>query len=266
MKTIQPPKFESVYGPVSSWRYGRSLGIDPIGTVSTCSFNCVYCQLGEIERQTRDRAIYVPTDRILQDLEAFAPWDVDVITLSGSGEPTLALNLGELLTRVATRTDRPTLVLTNATLLTDPQVRAELARADRVSIKLDAVSSKRMQGVDRPVGNLDFNTLWSGIEQFRAQYSGQLGIQTMLLSPWDAETRAEYIRRMRSLGPDEIQLNTPTRPKPLTRQFDGRGNHTPPSDRPYPVQVFKQVSPNILHAFATEIQNATGISVRCAPV
>lgn len=90
-ETISP--FTSVYGPVSSWRYGRSLGVDPIGQVSICSFNCVYCQLGEIEKKTSDRAIYIPTEQIIQDLKTFAPWDVDVITLSGSGEPTLALNL-----------------------------------------------------------------------------------------------------------------------------------------------------------------------------
>ena len=68
----------AVYGPVQSWRFGRwrsllehkSLGIDPIGAVSTCSFNCVYCQLGEIQVSSCDRRIFVPTAQIRQELES----------------------------------------------------------------------------------------------------------------------------------------------------------------------------------------------------
>jgi hypothetical protein len=70
---------------------------------------------------------------------------------------------------------------------------------------------------------------------------------------------------MQELQPDEIQLNTPTRPKPLKHEFEGRGDHSKASDRAYPVRVLKQVSPEVLHAFARKIQDRTGILVRCAP-
>ncbi|MGB8690719.1 MAG: radical SAM protein [Microcoleus sp.] len=264
MSLTTTSKFSSVYGPVKSWRYGRSLGIDPIGPVSTCSFNCVYCQLGEIEVKTRDRAIFIPTNQILQDLQSFAPWDVDIITLSGSGEPTQALNLREIITSVKECTKRAIAVLTNATLLNDPQVRLELATADKVSVKLDAVSSDRLQRVNRPVADIDLQSIQTGLQQFRQEYSGEFGIQTMILSPWDAATKTEYIRWIKILSPAEIQLNTPTRPKPLTRQLDGRGNHTP-EDRPYPVQMFKCLSSSELGAIATQIQQETNIPVRFAP-
>jgi len=265
MSSNQTTNFCSVYGPVSSWRYGRSLGIDPIGTVSTCSFNCVYCQLGEIEVKTGDRAIYVPTEKILEDLKAFAPWDVDVITLSGSGEPTLALNLKEILQEIKQLTHRPLSVLTNATTLNDPDVCEALTFADRISVKLDAVSDDQLRRVSRPHPPISLDQLWQGIVRFRQQYRGEVGIQTMLLTPWDEATQAEYIRRMQELQPDEIQLNTPTRPKPLKHEFEGRGDHSNASDRPYPVRVLKQVSPEVLHAFARKIQDRTGILVRCAP-
>lgn len=265
MSATLTTEFTYVYGPVKSWRYGRSLGIDPIGAVSTCSFNCVYCQLGEIERITRDRALFVPTEKIIQELQEFAPWDVDVITLSGSGEPTLANNLGELLTAIKKLTSRPTLVLTNATLLKDKTVCQELAIADKVSVKIDAVSPRRWQGVDRPATGVNFADVWEGISEFRVEYGGELGIQTMMLSNWDAEDIAEYIRRVRAIAPTEIQLNTPTRPKPLKRQLDGRGNHSSTEERPYAVQQLKCVSPEILQKFASEIQNATGIPVRFPP-
>jgi wyosine [tRNA(Phe)-imidazoG37] synthetase (radical SAM superfamily) len=256
--------FSSVYGPVSSWRYGRSLGIDPIGAVSICSFNCVYCQLGEIEQKTCDRAIYVPTAKILDDLQQFAPWDVDILTLSGSGEPTLALNLGEILTSIQQFTELSTLVLTNGTLLGNPEVRQALAKANNVSIKLDALSPDQLRRINRPVEGIDLDQICEGIKTFRAEFSGELAIQTMVLAEWDAGVRANYMRWMQDLAPDEIQLNTPKRPKPLTRQLEGRGNHSPSQSLSYPVQVFKCVSTTFIQELATQIQNTTGIFVRFA--
>lgn len=265
MSAIPTSRFTAVYGPVSSWRYGRSLGIDPIGCVSTCSFNCVYCQLGEIERETSDRAIYVPTEQILEELRAFAPREVDAIALSGSGEPTLALNLGEILQGIRQLTGQPTLVLTNGTLLKDPEVRAALTLADKVSIKLDAISPDLWRRINRPRPELSLPDIWAGIQQFRTEFNGEMGIQTMLLSPWDAKSQAEYIRLVQSFAPDEIQLNTPTRPKPLKHHLEGRGNHSSADSQPYEVQTLKCVSANVLREFAIKIHNATGIPVRCAP-
>lgn len=256
--------FSAVYGPVSSWRYGRSLGIDPIGVVSTCSFNCVYCQLGEIERITSQRQVYIPTAEILEELKDFSPWDVDVITLSGSGEPTLAANLGEILTEIKQLTRRPTLVLTNATLLNDATVRSELTLADRVSVKLDAVSPEGLRRVNRPDGEVNFENLWAGIEQFCAEYPGEIGIQTMILSAWDEQVKAEYIRQIEAIMPAEVQLNTPARPKPVKRQLDGRGNHTLADFRPYEVRQLKCISEAVLQTLAKEIQTRTGIRVRTA--
>jgi wyosine [tRNA(Phe)-imidazoG37] synthetase (radical SAM superfamily) len=265
MTTTKTASFSSVYGPVKSWRYGRSLGIDPIGPVSTCSFNCVYCQLGEIEQKNRDRALFIPTEQILADLEHFAPWDVDIITLSGSGEPTQAINLGEIISAVKQRTKCPVAVLTNATLLDDPQVREALMIADKVSVKLDAVSPQQLQGVNRPVAGIDLTKMLEGMLDFRREYPGEFGIQTMILSPWQEKLKTEYIRWMQLLSPVEIQLNTPTRPKPLTRQLEGRGNHSP-DDRGYAVRIFKCLSHDQLQEFATEITRVTGIPVRIAPV
>lgn len=258
-------RFASVYGPVVSWRYGMSLGIDPIGPVSTCSFNCAYCQLGEIEVKTKERQLFIPTEQIRADLQPFAPWEVDVITLSGSGEPTLALNLGEILSLVNSLTQRPTLVLTNATLLGDAEVRQELSQADMVSVKLDAVSPEQLRRVDKPVAGIDLPDILAGIAAFRASYQGQLGIQTMILTEWDAQGLGEYIQVMQSLAPDEIQLNVPKRPKPLKRELEGRGNHAEPSAISYPVRVLKCVSATYLGEFAREVTRSTGIPVRYNP-
>ncbi|MDB9315378.1 radical SAM protein [Spirulina sp. CS-785/01] len=255
-------QFNAVYGPVTSWRYGRSLGLDPIGKVSTCSFNCVYCQLGAIEHHTAQRDIYVPTEKIISDLQHFAPWDVDVITLSGSGEPTLAANLGEILDQVKALTQRPTLVLTNATLFNDPQVRQALLKADKISAKLDTVTPRGLKGINRPVMGITYDTLTRGLLQLRQEYSGELGIQTMILRPWPDHEIDEYLRFIQRLSPDVIHLNTPTRPKPRQRQFDGRGNHSDADNRAYSVQHLTCVEPDVLSKIAQAISQQAQIPVK----
>lgn len=259
---MEVTQFTSVYGPVKSWRYGTSLGIDPIGLISTCSFNCVYCQLGEIECQTCDRAIYVPTAKIIEDLQPFTPWDVDIITISGSGEPTLAANLGEILQSIKTLTQRPTLVLTNATLLDNPQVRQDLALADQVSAKIDAVTQTWLQRINHPVGEINCDDILRGLGQFRSEYTGKLGIQTMILHPWSDYQLAEYIRLISRLSPDIIHINTPTRPKPQQRQLEGRGNHSPLVNYTYPAKQLKCVDSDTLNHIAQHITEETQIPVK----
>jgi wyosine [tRNA(Phe)-imidazoG37] synthetase (radical SAM superfamily) len=253
--------FISVYGPVKSWRFGQSLGIDPIGSVSTCSFNCVYCQLGEIRYQSCDRQVFVPTQQIGADLQSFAPWDVDIITLSGSGEPTLARNLEEILVMVKAVTAKPVGVLTNGSLLAEPMVQEELAIADRIAVKIDAISFDQFRRINRPVSGIQLREIWSGLQQFRQAYQGILAIQTMLLSPWSDLEQADYIALMQKIAPDEIQLNTPTRPKPLKHQLDARGNHNSASQA-YPARLLKPVSVEYLKNFGDRIQATIGIPVR----
>jgi wyosine [tRNA(Phe)-imidazoG37] synthetase (radical SAM superfamily) len=263
MLTQTSEKLSAVYGPVKSWRYGPSLGIDPIGCISTCSFNCVYCQLGEIERKTKQRAVYVPTEKILSELSEFPALELsklDVITLSGSGEPTLARNLDEILIGIKKITDTPKLVLTNGTTLINPEVRYGLNFAEKVSVKVDGIYLRQWLGINRPVPGVNFADIWEGLQSFKEEYRGELGIQTMILSPWDTLAKVEYIALMKLLMPTEIQLNTPTRPKPLQRQLDGRGNHS--EERDYETQQLKCVSEDILAKFADEIYKNTKIPVR----
>jgi wyosine [tRNA(Phe)-imidazoG37] synthetase (radical SAM superfamily) len=188
-----PADFTAVYGPVSSWRYGKSLGIDPIGAVSVCSFNCVYCQLGEIQRIQGNRQLFIPTEQIISELTSFALEEVDAITLSGSGEPTLAENLGDILTAIARLTPTPTVVLTNGTLLGDAQVRLELAGAAKVAVKVDGVTEKQLRRINRPSGGVDLAKMREGIAAFAREYRGELAIQTMVLTPWEEKEQEEYM-------------------------------------------------------------------------
>jgi wyosine [tRNA(Phe)-imidazoG37] synthetase (radical SAM superfamily) len=258
MSTLITEKFSSVYGPVDSWRYGRSLGIDLIGEISTCSFNCVYCQLGEIDYKTEERKIYVETTKVIQDLDKYIPFqDTDMITFSGSGEPTLASNLGEILTYLKKVTDTPTLVLTNGTTLGNIEVRKHLNLAAQVSIKLDGINQEQIKRINRPVREVTAREIQENSSKFRQEYRGKISIQTMVLVPWSQEHINQYIEIIKDIQPDEIQLNIPTRPKPLKHELDARGNHTPTNIRDYPVKVLKCVSSDVLKHIAAQIYQNT---------
>ncbi|MBD2690978.1 radical SAM protein [Anabaena catenula] len=263
-----PEKLEypSVYGPVNSWRFGQSLGIDPIGIISTCSFNCVYCQLGNIQQKTTQRRIFVPTSQIISDLQRFVRREVpiDVVTISGSGEPTLALNLGEILAATKEIIKQPKVVLANSTLLGDKSVRDALALADIVAVKLDAVSSNQLRQINQPLDTIDLPDILKGIEQFRQEYQGCMAIQTMILSSWTAEIQAHYIHLIKRLQPDEIQLNIPYRSRILVDQLESRDDEIVES-RSYSCQNLKCISAEELSALAQKIYNVTKIPVRYAP-
>ncbi|NJN29505.1 MAG: radical SAM protein [Synechococcales cyanobacterium RM1_1_8] len=258
--------FNPVYGPVQSWRYGRSLGIDPIGTCSTCSFDCVYCQLGVIERHSRKREIFVPTDLIQEALAQYysesgqAEDAIDVVTLSGSGEPTLALNLREIITTIKSISHRPVVVLTNGSLLNQSQVRSALMLADRVAIKVDAVSEDLFQRINRPVG-IEIDHFLEHVRTFSDEYSGHLAFQTMILSAWSIDDKARYISFLNNCMPDEVQLNLPKRPKSRLRNLEAREN-APRAISPSELQALTCVKGDILESFSALIEQSTGIQTR----
>ncbi|MEO1094977.1 MAG: radical SAM protein [Cyanobacteria bacterium J06638_28] len=247
----------AVYGPVSSWRFGQSLGIDLIGAVSTCSFNCRYCQLGTIEQITAERRHFVPTLKIRAELEQTLWADVDVVTLSGSGEPTLALNLGEVIQVIQTVTSLPVVVLTNGTLLGDRAVQQDLSTAAKVAIKLDAVSSEYWRTLNRPVAGLSLEALLEGIIAFRQRYAGHLAIQTMVMEPWSKSEERRYVALLEAIQPDEVQLNTPLRSRPIDHQIEARSNTPDPAWR-HPQHVTLET----LAVMGARLQAALTIPVR----
>lgn len=220
------PMPSTVYGPVPSWRFGNSLGVDLIVETSTCSFNCIYCQLGHIQRITAEQRIYVPTSRVIADLET-VDWDkVDVVTLSGSGEPTLALNIDEVIAAIKDRWNKPVMVLTNATLLGDPATRRRLWRADTVACKLDTPDEDIFQRYNRPAAGITLEGTLEGIRSLRADdFPGTLALQCMFM-PINREGAERLAALAATIQPDEIHLNTPRRPYPREWYRESRGNHT----------------------------------------
>jgi wyosine [tRNA(Phe)-imidazoG37] synthetase (radical SAM superfamily) len=215
----------AIYGPVPSWRLGRSLGIDLLpGRGKTCSFDCVYCQLGRTTCFTTQRQVFVETGRLQAELEVLPlkAADVDFVTFSGTGEPTLAANLGEaieVLRGWPVLPGVPVAVLTNATLLFLPDVRQDLGHADLVVAKLDAPDEELFQAINQPIAGLAWSQVVEGIRAFRRDFDGRLALQMMFVAA-NRERASEMAALARSLGASEIQLNTPLRP-----------SHTPPLGR-----------------------------------
>lgn len=142
-----------VFGPVPSRRLGQSLGVDPI-PFKTCNWNCVYCQLGRTAPVTNVRRDYFPPDVIVAQtshaLRSHSSGAIDWVTFVGSGEPTLHASLGWMIRQIKALTPIPVAVITNGSLLYQPEVREELIAADAVLPTLDAGNGQLYCAINRP--------------------------------------------------------------------------------------------------------------------
>jgi wyosine [tRNA(Phe)-imidazoG37] synthetase (radical SAM superfamily) len=200
-----------LYGPVPSRRLGRSLGVDLV-PFKTCTYDCVYCQLGRTTNKTLDRKEYISGDMILSELKRkLADRDrPDYITLAGSGEPTLNSGIGNIIRGIKGRTDIPVAVLTNGSLLWLDAVQDALMAADLVIPSLDAGDNVLYQYVNRPHGGISFEQLAYGLAAFTKRFPGEVWLEVLLLAgvtglSVEANKIAAIANR---LGVARIQLNT----------------------------------------------------------
>jgi len=206
------PVSSIVYGPVPSWRLGRSLGIDLLSTEhKTCSFDCIYCQLGPTVHSLTERREFVSLSQVAAELEAVKGVEADYVTFSGVGEPTLAANLSPAISLSKSLVDRPVAVLTNSSLMPREDVRRDLVAADVVVAKVDAPDEETFERVNRPVPGYCLDEVLRSIELFRQSYQGRLALQMMFVEA-NKHAAAALAQVARRLSPDEVQLNTPLRP------------------------------------------------------
>ena len=208
-----------VYGPVPSWRLGRSLGIDLLSTKGkTCSFDCIYCQLSRTANPLSERKQFVSLSHVAADLERVRGISADYATFSGVGEPTLASNLGEAIRLVKSVLKLAVAVLTNSSLMPREDVRRELTLADVVVAKIDAPNEELFRQINRPYPQCTFGEIIRAIKLFRGEYQGKLALQMMFIKA-NRSYASEMARIAEQLSPDEVQINTPLRScavQPLT--------------------------------------------------
>jgi wyosine [tRNA(Phe)-imidazoG37] synthetase (radical SAM superfamily) len=205
-----------LFGPVSSRRLGRSLGVDLI-PYKTCPYDCVYCECGPTTSHTSRRREYVPTYEVIAELDQFLSTSpgLDFITFSGSGEPTLHIGLGEIIGFLKRRyPEYRVAVLTNAALLSDPAVRSALLHADVVAPSLDAVSDDVFRKIDRPCPGISITDIISGLCKFRREFSGEIWLEIFIVPGINDSLSGleQFCRVIAAISPDRVQLNTLDRP------------------------------------------------------
>ena len=204
-----------IYGPVPSRRLGFSLGVDII-PFKTCTLDCIYCQLGSTRKTVSRRGSWFPPGEILAQIKEAVEsgQQIDVITFSGSGEPTLNRDIGRIIRAIKKMTRIPVTVLTNGTLLTRKEVRRDLAAADIVVPSLDAAHGSLFRRVNRPNRALDLKRIIDGLVRFRKEFRGEIWLEVMLIKGVnDSPAHIEALRRAANrIRPDRIQLNTVVRP------------------------------------------------------
>jgi wyosine [tRNA(Phe)-imidazoG37] synthetase (radical SAM superfamily) len=207
--------YSYLFGPVPSRRLGRSLGIDLV-PFKTCSLNCLFCQLGESPATTLTRAEYIPLDDVLKEIDIWLRDDgqADILTLSGSGEPTLHNRFGQVLQHIKAVSSLPTALLTNGTLLDRAEVRDAAACADIVKATLSSWDQSSFQRIHRPHNDLSFQNVVNGQRTFAEGFSGRLLVEVFLLP--GINDSLEQVRRIaalvQDLQPYRVQLNTAVRP------------------------------------------------------
>ncbi len=195
-----------IYGPVPSRRLGRSLGVDLLKPKS-CTVDCVYCQLGSSPPLPPVRKRFVDPDEVERELRERieSGGKADYITLSGSGEPTLSIDLGRTI-RFAKGLDvAPVCVLTNGTFMSDPAVREELSAADVVIPNLDAADEDTFRRVNRPHPDIDFDAMIEGIVRFGREFDGKLLLEIVLIEGMNNSDEhlhklADTVNRIRPAG------------------------------------------------------------------
>ena len=210
-----------VYGPVPSRRLGMSLGIDPIPKL-TCTFGCIYCQLGKKRHKVRGpeevkESFPTPAEITAVVGAALAEHShVDYITFSGSGEPTLNPRLKEAVEKIRRFTKTPIALITNSSLLTRPAVLDAAAGFDLVLPSLDAGDQETFLRINRPSPGFSIDEIAKAIEKLARRVP--IWLEVMLVKSEkirtniDPDSIGRIIEKIRLIRPHEVNLNTPVRP------------------------------------------------------
>ena len=203
-----------IFGPVPSRRLGLSLGIDLIPP-KTCTYDCLYCQVGRTTCLTVDQEPFVPTGEVTAELEkVLERVHPDTITLSGSGEPTLNAEIDQVISFIKGITDTRVALLTNGSLLWRKEVRNRVLGADLIMPTLTTVFENTFRVIHRPHKGLDLPMIIEGFKELRKDYGGLILLEVVLLANInDNKKELEGIKKViEEIRPDKIQLNTVVRP------------------------------------------------------
>jgi wyosine [tRNA(Phe)-imidazoG37] synthetase (radical SAM superfamily) len=206
------------FGPVPSRRLGKSLGINNI-PAKTCSYSCVYCQLGRTVNMTMKRQTFYKPEDIFEETrrkvdEASSRNErIDYITFVPDGEPTLDVYIGKATSNLR-QIEIPMAVITNASLIWRDDVKEDLLEMDLVSLKVDAVSEDFWRRINRPHKDLRLDSVLEGLTEFAKRFKGSIISETMLIDGInygnEFEEIADFLKQLKRI--DKAYIAIPTRP------------------------------------------------------
>ncbi|ENC6143045.1 radical SAM protein [Campylobacter jejuni] len=205
-----------LFGPVSSRRFGRSLGIDLSPSKKQCNFDCVYCELDPKKAQEKQDEI-ISIDKIISEVKVMLEKNVefDFLTLTANGEPSLYPYLNELILSLRSiAKDKKLLILSNGTAVLDEDKFNALLKLDVVKFSLDSAVTKTFYRIDRALKNIDLEKMIEKMADFRARFNGDLIMEILVVKDLnDNEEEFEALNQvLKKIMPLRVDLSTIDRP------------------------------------------------------
>jgi len=205
-----------IFGPINSRRFGKSLGVDLSPNTKQCNFDCLYCEL-KSTKVVDNQSNIVPLNDIVNAIkEALSEHkDIDVLTLTANGEPTLYPYLNELIEQINSfKGNIKTLILTNSSTINESKVQEALKKLDSVKLSLDCATQKCFKKLDRASKNIDLEEIKKGILEFSKNYKGNLIIEILFVK--GINDNLEEVEKLNNfllkLKPTRVDLSTIDRP------------------------------------------------------
>jgi wyosine [tRNA(Phe)-imidazoG37] synthetase (radical SAM superfamily) len=213
------------FGPIPSRRFGMSLGVDLSSNAKQCNFDCLYCELAPaktVSTQTYSSNVNDILTQVKQSLQNHP--NVDVITFTANGEPTLYPYLDQLIDEIdKIKGDAKTLILSNGANIYDKNIQKVLSKIDIVKLSLDCISKECFKKLDRTHSSVDCSKILDGILQFKNDYCPTLIIEILFVKNINDKTSEIklLVDALNQINPTRLDIGTIDRPpaydvKPLS--------------------------------------------------
>ncbi|WP_107714859.1 radical SAM protein [Campylobacter concisus] len=205
-----------VFGPINSRRFGMSLGVDLSPKQKSCNFDCVYCELKgtkPVEEIENPPSIDEIINALKEALKAHQ--NIDVITLTANGEPTLYPHLKELIVKVNEIKGRAkTLILSNGSGVRDQKICEALYGLDIVKFSLDSAVQSTFKKIDRNKSGIEVNELIKAMAKFRKEFKGELVLEILVVAGFN-DKKEEFMalnEAINEIAPHRVDVGTIDRP------------------------------------------------------
>lgn len=205
-----------VFGPINSRRFGMSLGIDLSPDTKSCNFDCVYCELkgakpvGEISNPPSVSKVVASVKSALQTHS-----NIDVITLTANGEPTLYPHLKELICELnLIKNSAKTLILSNGSGVKDAKICDALRELDIVKLSLDSAIQSTFKKIDRVQKGIDVSDLITKMAQFKKSFHGSMVLEILVVAGFN-DKESEFLALNKAINiitPDRVDISSIDRP------------------------------------------------------